>query len=246
MLESASKRHKRRIVCIGAHPDDVELGMAGAVAKHSERDDDVIIVICTLGIGGKSGDPSSREEEAKAAARIIGAKVLILDYPVTKLNSPSIEFTGTLRRMIDGIMPDRVYTHTPFDYHQVHEAVSQCALEATSDVPQVLFYEEPSSTSPDFRPNAYVDITDHVHLKIGCLQSHNTQAKKLYIQENITRSLAHTRYVLGKIGTKPNGMAEAFAISRFLVPDMEQKTRTPYSRTEGKAQNYREKHSIAW
>jgi LmbE family N-acetylglucosaminyl deacetylase len=193
--------------------------MAGTVAKHADRGDEVYIVICTLGIGGASGDPRIREEEAMKASRILGARLLLIDYPVIKLNRHSSEFTDILRRKIQGILPDRIYTHGLSDYHQVHEAVSRSTLDAASDVHQILFYEEASSTSPDFRPNAYVDITDYMHLKLQSLKSHSTQAEKLYIQENITRALAHTRYILGKIGTRRDGMAEAFSIFRFLVTE---------------------------
>jgi LmbE family N-acetylglucosaminyl deacetylase len=233
---NANNRNRRRVVCIGAHPDDVELGMAGTVAKHSRRGDDVLIIICTLGIGGESGDPRQREEEAKIAAKILGARVLIIDYPVTKLNQPTFEFTSIMTRILEQISPHRLYTHSPFDYHQVHESVTQCVLQsALSDatIPQILLYEEASSTSPEFTPNAYVDITDYIQLKIGCLRSHRTQVKKLYMQENIAKSIARTRYVLGKIGTKQDGMAEAFAIARFVIDSTQLRRRIVQQQEEG-------------
>ena len=52
------------VASIGAHPDDVELGMGGTLAKHSKRGDEIHIITCILGIGGISGDPKIREEEA--------------------------------------------------------------------------------------------------------------------------------------------------------------------------------------
>jgi hypothetical protein len=39
------------------------------------------------------------------------------------------------------------------------------------------------------------------------------------VQAHIIKSLAHTRYLIGKIGTRPNGMAEAFTISRMFIPN---------------------------
>jgi LmbE family N-acetylglucosaminyl deacetylase len=206
-----------KVVCIGAHPDDVELGMAGTVARHASRGDDVHIIICTLGIGGESGDPKVREVEANKAAKILGAQVHILDYPVLKLNSPSKEFEAIISRVIYEMSPDRIYTHSPLDYHQVHEAVCDAVTNAAINVPQLLYYEVASSTNPEFRPNAFVDITEYIGSKIECLRIHSTQGGKLYMQETIARSLAQARYVLSKIGTKPNGMAEAFSIYRFVV-----------------------------
>ena len=147
----------------------------------------------------------------------MNAKLHILDFPVVKLNKPSIEFESVLKRTVDDINPDRLYTHSPFDYHQVHESVSECTKNAAKDIQQVLFYEVISSTSPEFRANAYVDITDYIDKKIECLAHHNTQSTKLYMQAHIIRSLAHTRYLMSKIGTRQDGMAEAFAIGRMVV-----------------------------
>jgi LmbE family N-acetylglucosaminyl deacetylase len=191
--------------------------MGGTLAKHSKRGDEIHIILCTLGIGGDSGDPKGREDEAQAAAKILNAKLHILDFPVVKLNKPSIEFENILKRTISDIFPDRVYTHSPFDYHQVHEAVSECSKNAAKDIQQVLFYEVISSTSPEFRANAYVDITDYIEKKVECLAHHNTQSTKLYMQAHIIRSLAHTRYLMSKIGTRQDGMAEAFSIGRMVA-----------------------------
>ena len=193
--------------------------MGGTLAKHSKRGDEIHIILCTLGIGGTSGDPRAREKEAQEAAKILNAKLHILDYPVLKLNKPSTEFEGILRRTINDINPYRLYTHSPFDYHQVHESVSECTTNAAKDVQQVLFYEIISSTSPEFRANAYVDITDYIDKKIECLAHHTTQSGKLYMQAHIIRSLAHTRYLIGKIGPRLDGMAEAFTIKRMFIPD---------------------------
>src|SRR5687767_10056843 len=153
--------------------------MGGTLAKHSKRDDEIHIILCTLGIGGTSGEPKTREKEARDAAKILNAKLHILDFPVTKLNKASVEFEGTLRRTIDDINPHRVYTHSPFDYHQVHESVSECTTNAAKDIHELLFYEIISSTSPEFRANAYVDITDFMEKRIECLAHHFTQSSKL-------------------------------------------------------------------
>jgi LmbE family N-acetylglucosaminyl deacetylase len=211
---------KMVIASIGAHPDDVELGMGGTLAKHSFRGDEIHIIICTLGIGGTSGDHKTREQEAKAAAKMLNAKLHIIDFPVLKLNSPSIEFETILKSTINKIDPHRLYTHSPFDYHQVHESVSECTINAAKDVQQLLFYEIISSTTPEFRANAYVDISEYVDKKIECLGCHITQSSKLYMQARIIRSLAHTRYLIGKIGTKRDGMAEAFTIGRIVISSL--------------------------
>ena len=96
-----------KVVCIGAHPDDVELGMGGTIAFHVKNGDNVSIILCTL--GGVSGNPKLREKEAKNSAKILGVNnLIILDYPVSKLNNPQVEFTKILRGFLNKIRPNRV------------------------------------------------------------------------------------------------------------------------------------------
>lgn len=204
-----------KIICVGAHPDDVELGMGGTIANHVKKGDDVSIILCTL--GGVSGDPNSREKEASLASKVLGVNELkILNYPVFKLNKPEQEFTKILEDIFDKIKPTRVYTHALNDFHQVHVGVSKSVVSASKKIDQILFYETISSTTPEFLPNAYVDITKTIKQKIKSLQSHKSQAQRFYIKPNIIESLANMRYVWGKVGSNSSGYAEAFNIHKFI------------------------------
>jgi LmbE family N-acetylglucosaminyl deacetylase len=210
---------RKKILCIGAHPDDLELGMGGTIAKHVDRNHEVHLAICTQGIGGKSGHPKLRMEEAKKAAAILGGDLHLIDYPVLQLNKPSNEFKMTISNLIQSINPDRVYTHSPHDYHQIHQTVAQSVTDVTYQIRELVYYEIISSTNPDFKPNAYVDITEYIDFKLNSLSAHQTQRSKLYIIANAVKSLAYARYSISKMGLKSNGMAEAFTIHRFLVED---------------------------
>ena len=195
--------------------------MAGTVAKHFNRGDSVHMVVCTLGVR----DPQDnmrliREKEAYEAARILGAKPHILDYPVLKLNRPSQDFEVVLKKIIDDINPDRVYAHSPFDYHQVHESVSKITTKVTMNIKQLFYFEVVSSSMFDFRPNAFVDITDFIYLKVKSIQAHLTQADRIYIRSEVIKSLAHTRYIMSKMGPKSNGLAEAFIVGRFVLEEL--------------------------
>jgi len=205
-----------KIVSVGSHPDDVELGMGGTLKKHKDGGDNTFVILCTL--GGVSGDPTQREEEALEATRILGVKELrIINHPISKLNKPTIEFEKIMKKIIDEIGPNRVYTHSPFDYHQVHVAVSKMVTKAASDINQILFYETISSTTPEFKPNAFVDITKQINTKIKSVKAHKSQSNRFYIQPNTIKSLANTRYVWGKVGTNPKGLAESFRIHKFIL-----------------------------
>ena len=205
-----------KVVSIGAHPDDLEMGTAGTLSMHVERGDEVHGILCTL--GGARGDPKDRMKEAEAAASVLGIKLHVMDYPVSKLNRFDKEFARILAKAIEEISPERIFTHSTFDYHQVHVAVAECTFKAAESVPQVLSYEVISSTSTEFRPNAFVDITKFMSLKIRALAQHKSQlADRPYIQPNVMTSLANVRYIWSKVGEDPNGLAEAFVIERLLI-----------------------------
>lgn len=204
-----------KVLSIGSHPDDVELGMGGTLARHSQRKDDVRVILCTF--GGVAGPPKERKKEAIKALGILGIRnPYMLNYQVSRINKPTNEFVSLLREIITEFNPDRVYTHSPYDYHQIHVSVSESVIRATKNVKQILFYETISSTTPDFRPNAFVDITNCIDQKIKSVQAHKTQAFRTYMKPNVLRSLANTRYVWGKVGSNPKGFAEAFKIHKFL------------------------------
>lgn len=205
-----------KVLAIGSHPDDVELGCGGALLVHGGAGDEVHEILCTL--GGVRGNPKDREAEALRAASILGAKIKVLDYPVRLLNRPSQDFTKVLQELIEDIRPDRIYVHCPMDYHQVHVTVALSTISAAPTVPQILLYETISSTTLDFKPNAFVEITKFIEPKIKSVEAHASQMiDRFYLQPNVIRSLANTRYVWGKLGENPGGLAEGFMIKKFII-----------------------------
>ncbi len=202
-----------KVLAIGAHPDDVELAVGGTLAKHKKLGDEVHILICTL--GGVDNNPA-RIDEAKKGAEIIGADQLYLwNYDYKRLNIYNRNFTILLRRLFDQLKPDRVYTHSKYDLHQVHVTVSKCTVKASSNIKQVIFYESLSSTTREFKPDAFIDITEEIDTKIKAIKAHKTQAKRLYMHSMAIRSLANYRYVQNRVGDNSRGYAEAFMIHRL-------------------------------
>lgn len=69
------------VLCVGAHPDDVEMGMGGTVAGLVEAGHRVALVLLTHGEMGTFGDAETRVREARAAAEVLGVDLRILDHP---------------------------------------------------------------------------------------------------------------------------------------------------------------------
>lgn len=69
------------ILAIGAHPDDIEFGCGGILAKMSAQKKSIVMVDMTGGEKGTHGTPELRREEGLEAARLINAERIVLDFP---------------------------------------------------------------------------------------------------------------------------------------------------------------------
>ena len=61
------------LLAFGAHPDDLEFGCGGIIAREAQLGRPVHFVICSRGEAGTNGTPAQRTEEAERAAKILGA-----------------------------------------------------------------------------------------------------------------------------------------------------------------------------
>jgi LmbE family N-acetylglucosaminyl deacetylase len=160
-----------RILAVGAHPDDIELGCGGSLARHVMGGHQVTMLVLADGNLGP-GETAIRQLEQRRAASRIGASLIWQGLPDGEL--------GLGRALIEAIeqavaasQADLVYTHAPIDSHQDHVAVAQASLVGCRDVASLLYYEAP--TSMDFRPAIYRDISCSLGTKLEALRAHESQ-----------------------------------------------------------------------
>ena len=182
-------RQQSKVLAIGAHPDDVEIGCGGALLRHKADGADISILTLTCGAnGGMSG---TRQCEAAAAAMQLGANLIMADFKDTKVPSGAASIQK-ISEVVRSFQPDFVYTHTASDTHQDHISVHQASLVAARSVRNVLCYQSPSSTI-DFRPTRFVDVGDAMEEKIRLIGNHRSQTSKCkYLEEEFI--LATARY----------------------------------------------------
>ncbi|HEV2976208.1 MAG TPA: PIG-L family deacetylase [Casimicrobiaceae bacterium] len=169
------QQQQRRVLAIGAHPDDVEIGCGGALAKHRACGD--ILHILTLSRGAMGGDVNVRTAEAQRAAALLGAKLEfgnLQDGHITE----GVETIEIIEAAIRELRPTHVYTHCLEDTHQDHRAVHAASLVAARAVPNVYCYQSPSSTV-EFRPNRFVDITEYKRAKLQAIGAHKSQVDRM-------------------------------------------------------------------
>ncbi len=68
------------IMAIGSHPDDVEFACGGILCREAAEGRSIVVVDLTLGQKGTNGTPEVRRKEALAAAKVIGAERIFLDF----------------------------------------------------------------------------------------------------------------------------------------------------------------------
>lgn len=110
----------KTVLAIGAHPDDIEFGCGGTMAKLAAEGADLYFVVVTDGNRGsrqhefeKHALVASRKQEQEAAAKILGAKeVIFLDEEDGNLIA-DISLKEKIVRVVRKIKPDAIFTHDP-------------------------------------------------------------------------------------------------------------------------------------
>ena len=166
----------KSVLAVGAHPDDIELGCGGTLARHVAAGDQVTMLVVTRGEEGP-GDVVQRVIEQNRAVDVLGVHTLIWGSGITdcKVSLHELELVHLIEDAIRRVGATIVYTHSPNDSHQDHRAVALCTMGAARWISTVLCYEAPSSLQ--FSPTAYVDISDSLDKKIDAVLCHVSQAE---------------------------------------------------------------------
>jgi LmbE family N-acetylglucosaminyl deacetylase len=181
------RRQQKRVLAIGAHPDDVEIGCGGSLAKHHTRYD--ALHILTLSRGAAGGDVNIRAIEAHSAAAMVGANLEMANLRDTAIG-PGAEMIAIIEAAIRELHATHVYTHCLEDTHQDHRAVHAASMVAARGVPNVYCYQTPSSTV-EFKPNRFVDITHYIEKKIDLIGAYKSQLDRMdSIQPDVILSTA--------------------------------------------------------
>lgn len=181
----------KKILAMGAHPDDMELEAGGSLAKFAKKGYDVYLLILTSGgytdINGNTYYDEQLKNEAKEASKILGIRdVIFLDYPTKDLRANGDTITK-VDYIVDKLKPDIFISHHPFDSHQDHKAAADImfAVSRQGRVKNVLS----GSTLPyrpnvfAFRPQFFVDITKTIDIKLDAIRAYKTQYKKFGSEE---------------------------------------------------------------
>lgn len=170
-----SKYKGKKALVIGAHPDDIELGVGGTVARLAADGVEVMMVIvCT------PNNLNSRNIEARKAADILGAKLEFM-FPEKEMrveDLKSYQLIDHIDKLVRTHDPSVVITHAASNFHHDHVLVHKACVAAQRlhFFDMLCFY--PVSCHPvstQFHPQAYIDITRSINQKMAAINQHITQ-----------------------------------------------------------------------
>ena len=186
----------KKILALGAHPDDVELGCAGLIAKCVNSGAEVYVAVMSK--CDDQFDESEKETligECRRAASVLGiSETFIYDFPNKELPEHRIEIMDIYNRYQKELNPDLVLIPFLDDPHQDHSAVAYSAIRTFRGTETILQYEILRHGSYTFTPTLFVDISKYIEKKLKALNCYKSQIKRrAYFDEESFKALARTR-----------------------------------------------------
>ena len=187
----AARYAGRTVLGIGAHPDDLEIGLGGTLAKLRNHGARVVMAVVSV-----PKDFDVRLEEARRGAEILGCELRILfaDGPIRIEDIKTSRLVGALDGIVNELGPAAVFTHSSADFHNDHLLVHQACLPVQRRAPFDFFSYHPTNCYPvpvDFHPKAYIDISDTIDAKMHSITAHASQFQGRGLDTELYREFAH-------------------------------------------------------
>jgi LmbE family N-acetylglucosaminyl deacetylase len=203
-----SPRKPAPLLAFGAHPDDIEFGCGGVVARETRAGRPAHFVICSRGEAATHGTPAQRVAEAKKSAALLGATVEFIeldgDAHLEARVAHAVHLAGIVRRVRPGIVlaPSLVENQHP-DHARLGQLVRDAARLArfgglkelrTSPphmIDQLLFYAVTPEAEPSGATPVLIDISapEIIAAWTAAMETHTSQSStRNYVELQVTRA----------------------------------------------------------
>ena len=202
-----------RVLCIGCHSDDIEIGCGGTILRLAEMYPAITFDWVVFNAIGE------RESEAITAMKLFAGRAKVDGPHLSTFPDGFMPFVGgEVKKVFEGLKsrpsPDLVLTHTRKDAHQDHRLISELTWNTFRNH-LVLEYEIPKYDGDMGQPNFFVPLSSELATKKVeyLMTSFKSQKGKHWFQESTFMALMRLR---GMECNSPTGYAEAF-YSRKIV-----------------------------
>ncbi|HMV79133.1 MAG TPA: PIG-L family deacetylase [Leptospiraceae bacterium] len=151
-----------KIICVGSHPDDVELAMGGTAAFLSHSGHEILFADLSDGEPTPRGDRETRILESSESAEILKVKRILLNNR-NRYFEDTVSARESLAEVFREFRPGLIFTHFPYDAHPDH--ISACRITDAAR-----FYSKLTKTAmkgePYYPPKIIYYFPNHIHLNI--------------------------------------------------------------------------------
>ena len=204
----------QRVLCLGAHCDDLEIGCAGTVLQLTAKPNPPAITWVIF-----TSNPRREAEALKSAEALlhhaVGARIIIHKFRDGFLPYEGSAVKESFEELKGEVSPDLILTHYRGDLHQDHRLISELTWNTFRDH-LILEYEVPKYDGDVGAPNVFVPLDESVvRLKIEAIMTgFPSQAGKRWFAEETFRSMLRLR---GLECNAPGNYAEAFYGRKLVV-----------------------------
>lgn len=200
----------KKILFIGAHPDDIEIGCGALIAHIASKTE---IKCVTLSDNQKNPLLQNVVAEHYRSMSILGIKqenIIVGQFETRRFPQARQEILEYMIKLNQDFHPDMVFVHTKADIHQDHATVTSEGLRAFRGTTVLGF--DVIRSSYGFFPNFLVEVDEaDVKKKIAALNEYHTYDSKYYFDPDVTRATLIRHGALAE-----RKFAEGFDILRII------------------------------
>jgi len=208
------RKPPRRILCLGAHCDDIEIGCGGMILRLLQEDSEREIYWRVF------SSSSVRKREALNGARLFlerakSQKVVIRSYHDSFFPALQKQIKMEFEKIKNEFDPDLILTHYRHDQHQDHRIICELTWNTFRNH-LILEYEIPKYDGDMGQPSVFVPLESNVcQRKVGYIMNvFQSQHEKRWFQKDTFLSLMRLR---GMECNAPSGYAEAFYCRKLVT-----------------------------
>jgi LmbE family N-acetylglucosaminyl deacetylase len=202
-----------KLLCLGAHADDVEIGCGGTILRLAAEVPDLIVRWIVFSGSGPRG-PESRNSAAAFLQSVAEKQIDVLDFRDGYFPFQGADIKDCFEAVKRDFEPSLIFTHWQGDAHQDHRLVAQLTHNTFRDH-LVLEYEIPKYDGDLGNPTFFVPLTEgQLRQKVEMIRQHfPSQRGRSWFSKETFFAIARLR---GIGCNAPEGLAEAFYVRKIV------------------------------
>jgi LmbE family N-acetylglucosaminyl deacetylase len=202
-----------RVLALGAHPDDIEIGCAGTLLRLVEQG--AVSELWWVVLSGSSERAAEARASAEAMLEGVEHRIILCDFADGFFPYDGREIKGFFEQLKRDFSPDVVFTHQRRDLHQDHRLACDLTWNTFRDH-LILEYEIPKYDGDLGAPNLFVPLDESLRSrKVSHLFDHfHSQVPKPWFKEDLFSGLLRLR---GMECQSPTSYAEAFYCRKAVL-----------------------------